>query len=167
MNCSLREFLLTGRLGELTLGVDREFVLHTLGTPSSWEGESKLPMLGSAIWVYNALQVVFTQDGRVDIIRLCFDVARQSQFVSEVNMVAPLAFTDISPCAIAEYGAFLSTMSHADIPFNESSDTVGKPTIETPACVSRFGKLLRYEESVKAERPIHSSELYLVSISTR
>lgn len=167
MDCSLREFLLAGKLGELALSVDRSFVLRALGTPPCWEGKSQLPMLGSAIWVYNSLEVVFTQDGRVDIIRLSFDVRHESQFVSEANILAPLVFTDINPCAIAEYKSFLNEMSDADIPFEEGTDIVGKPAIRTPGCVSKFSKLLRYDESVQSERPVRSSAFYLVSISTK
>jgi hypothetical protein len=159
--------LVTGQLGGLTLGVDRSVVLRTLGTPTWWEGQSKLSEFESAIWVYNRLEVVFLQNHRADIIRICLNVRHENQFVPDTDMLNPLVFTDINPCAIAEYGSFLEAMRRLTIPFEELTDTLGYPTVRTSACDSKFRKVLHFEESVEAERAVRSSADYLLSISTR
>jgi len=87
MDCWLRRFLsqagLVNWLRRESLACTPRWIHDVL------EGQSKkLPILGSAIWVYNSLQIVFTLDGKVDIIRLCFDDRRESRFASDVNMLA-------------------------------------------------------------------------------
>jgi len=167
MLVSLVEFLVTGRLGKLCLGLNRSVVLGILGNPTWWQGAPKLNQANSEVWEYGSLQVVFTTDDLVDTLRLCFRVKHEADFVACSEALLPLVFSDTNPSIVAEYTSFLQYLTEAEIPFHQLSDAVGKPIIHTPCATAKFSKILHYEESVRVEHPVYSPSNYLVTISTR
>src|SRR5579871_985851 len=138
MNCSLHEFLLAGKLGQVAPGVVRSFIYRELGAPVDWEGKSQFPMLESSIWVYNALRLIFNDDQSLGAIDIIFNVSHEAQYLSETNLLSPLEFLDTNPCAVAEYRLFTDKLRLVGILFEKSADPVGKPTIRTPAAVCTF-----------------------------
>jgi hypothetical protein len=167
MTCSLRQFLTTGVLGRLHLGAARSSVIEALGEPSHWEGKRKLSAHESGIWQYNALDVLFSLKHTIEIMRLGFIVSHEDRFKNETALLAPLVFTDMSPCEIAEYNAFLGYVRAASIPHSVLCDPIDRPIIETALCSVRFCQVLHGDESLRVEHLIHSASFYLYSMSTR
>lgn len=83
------EFLRTGRLGSVTLGMDRAQVRTLLGAPTDTAEQGSL-MRGVDLWVYDSAQLAFWH-GRLNFIGIYFET---SIFATPRLLSEPIPFSN-------------------------------------------------------------------------
>lgn len=68
---NLRDFLITGHIGDLSSGISREQVIEIIGEPETWSVNSKSKKRDRAgIWKYGSLEIWFDKSGTTEAIWL-------------------------------------------------------------------------------------------------
>ncbi len=166
MDCSLCNFLVNGRLGPLHLGTSRKFVTDLLGPPPWWDGKPS-HMYESDNWQYHSLQLLFSGRQEIEVIRIHFGATHEGQFTDGSLVLEPLYFSDTDPCSIAEEGAFIRYLGEMNIPIQRGFDRPSQPIVLTPRTVVIFRRIVHYEETKQAGRPILSDSYYLQAITCK
>jgi hypothetical protein len=167
MECSYLEFLGSGSLGRLFVGVARNDVVAALGRPENWTGRCKWSPEESDFWVYGeALNLFFDSTGSVCAIRLVFDGALYTVDAPLADVAfAPLRFTDIDPNKHCEIDEFTGFLDGARIEYMRTSESSDRARVVTAGITATFHRRLDFGKSVAMESPVRSRELMLISVT--
>src|SRR5689334_18416970 len=141
MECSLVDFLRTGRLADLCIGLARTKVFEFLGEPTGCiDDHPKAPRDRCAIWLHGPLQLNFSTANQIEDIRLCCRIYESEEKILRESY-SPLQFTDLEPSSVGTLEDFLALLGSEGIPFSQEAGRGKRLCIRTsPGVVAAFGR---------------------------